>query len=97
MVTSLGEFKLIVTSGYVKNSEIAIVVGKEGTGKTTFIRLLAGLAKKDEDLEGSLNTLPIKISLKPQLIDCSRSGTVKVILEEEIPDAFTLPQVSSLN
>jgi len=99
MTKSLGDFKLNVASGSVTNPEIAVIVGKKGVGKTTFIRLLAGLAKKDEDLaiklvESSLiNIMPIKISYKPQLIDHIRKGIVGAIFLEEIPDSFTNPQV----
>ncbi len=98
MTKSLGDFKLNVASGSVTNPEIAVIVGKKGVGKTTFIRLLAGLAKKDEDLaiqlvESSLTNMPIKISYKPQLIDDIRKGIVGAIFLEEIPDSFTNPQV----
>ena len=102
MTKSLGDFKLNVASGSVTNPEIAVIVGKKGVGKTTFIRLLAGLAKIDEDLaiklvKSSLMNIPNKISYKPQLIDHIRKGIVGAIFLEEIPDSFTLPQVISLH
>lgn len=34
------EFKLLVEEGYFKKSEIIVLLGENGTGKTTFIRLL---------------------------------------------------------
>ncbi|KAG1077038.1 hypothetical protein G6F42_025114 [Rhizopus arrhizus] len=39
----LGDFKLDVESGEFQDSEIIVMLGQNGTGKSTFIRLLAGL------------------------------------------------------
>ena len=38
-------FKLAVDSGNFSDSEIIVMLGQNGTGKTTFIRMLAGLLK----------------------------------------------------
>lgn len=65
MTKTLGPFKLSVESGNFKPSEIIMMLGQNGTGKTTLIKLLAGiLTPDDEELE-----LPkLTISYKPQTI-----------------------------
>ena len=42
------KFILHVESGSFTDSEIIVLLGENGTGKTTFIRMLAGLLKSDE-------------------------------------------------
>lgn len=48
MSKSMGNFKLSVTMGQFTDSEILVLLGENGTGKTTFIRMLAGKLKPDE-------------------------------------------------
>jgi len=45
-------FKLTVTAGTFKDSEIVVMLGENGTGKTTFIKMLAGLIKSDSEEKG---------------------------------------------
>lgn len=38
----LGEFELSIDAGQFTDSEIIVMLGENGTGKTTFIKMLAG-------------------------------------------------------
>jgi len=42
MSKTLGSFKLNVEEGSFTNCEIIVLLGENGTGKTTLVRLLAG-------------------------------------------------------
>ena len=42
MSKTLGSFKLTVQEGSFTDSEIIVMLGENGTGKTTFVRILAG-------------------------------------------------------
>ncbi len=46
-------FSLNVRAGSFKNSQITVLVGENGTGKTTFIKMLAG---KDKDFIDKVNS-----------------------------------------
>lgn len=37
-----GNFKLKINEGTFNNSQICVMLGENGTGKTTFIKMLAG-------------------------------------------------------
>lgn len=87
MTKTLGNFKLTVEAGSFTDSEIIVMLGENGTGKTTFVRLLAG---DTPDVETDKQTL--SVSLKPQTISPKFPGTVRMLLLKQIRAAFMHPQ-----
>jgi ATP-binding cassette subfamily E protein 1 len=84
----LGDFELNVQPGNFTDSEIIVLLGENGTGKTTFIRLLAGLIKPDSEVE-----LPeLRISYKPQQIAPKFKGTVLNLLTSKLGNTWQHPQ-----
>lgn len=47
MSKTFENFKLEIEKGSFKQNEITVLLGANGTGKSTFIHLLAGLIKPD--------------------------------------------------
>ena len=64
MTKTLGPFKLEVNGGAFKPSEIIMMLGENGTGKTTFIKIIAGIIKPDQD-ESEIELPKLSISYKP--------------------------------
>jgi ATP-binding cassette subfamily E protein 1 len=62
MVKTLGPFKLEVQKGSFKPSEIVMMLGQNGTGKTTLIKMLAGILQPDDE---KLELPKLSISYKP--------------------------------
>jgi len=91
MKKSLGSFSLEVKAGCFAESEIIVLLGQNGTGKTTFIRLLAGLLQPDE------GEMPEKlaVSYKPQKISPKFQGTVRSLLLKKIQESWMHPQFQS--
>jgi ATP-binding cassette subfamily E protein 1 len=99
------KFILHVESGTFTDSEIIVLLGENGTGKTTFVRMLAGLMKSDEqmkfeeeglDYEASQAGVPdLNVSYKPQKISPKFQGTVRELLHKRVRDAYVHPQFCS--
>lgn len=65
MTKKLGDFELRVDGGIVNEGEIIGIVGPNGIGKTTFMRLLAGVEKPDS---GQPPKAKFKVAYKPQYL-----------------------------
>ncbi|KAH9236078.1 hypothetical protein K456DRAFT_1543824 [Colletotrichum gloeosporioides 23] len=88
MEKTLGNFKLKIDSGDFTDSEIIVMMGENGTGKTTFCRMLAGALKPDN----KASVPEMKISMKPQTITPKFEGTVRQLFFKKIRAAFLSPQ-----
>ncbi|VVA94433.1 unnamed protein product [Arabis nemorensis] len=93
MSKTLGGFKLEVMEGEFTDSQIVVMLGENGTGKTTFIRMLAGALQPDEGVEADMPVF--NVSYKPQTYDAQRECTVRHLLHERIRDAYMHPQFLS--
>ena len=88
MTKTQGSFKLTIEPGQFTDSEIIVMLGENGTGKTTFIRMLAGLNAPDEG-----DALPkLNVSYKPQTINPKFEGSVRELLIRKIKSMYMHPQ-----
>lgn len=72
----LDGFALSTEGGSIKKGEVVGVVGPNATGKTTFVRVLAGdLKPMGGEVKGSA-----KVSYKPQYIQLAYEGSVRELL-----------------
>ncbi|CAG8546089.1 16142_t:CDS:2, partial [Dentiscutata heterogama] len=88
MVKTLGNFELTIKAGEFTDSEIIVMLGENGTGKTTFIKLLAGGMKAD----GEEQVPELNVSYKPQKISPKFPGTVRMLFIKKIKSMFMHPQ-----
>lgn len=83
MIKKLGPFELDIREGTFSNSQIIVLLGENGTGKTTFVKILAGMDKE------KLAEIPeMKVSFKPQTIAPKFEGTVKDLLYAKIKNVW---------
>lgn len=88
MEKTMGNFHLSIQPGDFTDSEIIVMMGENGTGKTTFCKMLAGALKPD----GGKTVPQMNISMKPQTITPKFQGTVRQLFFKKIKAAFLNPQ-----
>tara|TARA_B100001113_G_scaffold117013_1_gene95549 strand:+ start:3178 stop:4947 length:1770 start_codon:yes stop_codon:yes gene_type:complete len=76
----LGDFNLKTGEGQVHQSEVVGVVGPNGTGKSTMIKILAG----EHEYDAGWVTEDASISYKPQHIDIDMDCDVQTWLDAEV-------------
>jgi ATP-binding cassette subfamily E protein 1 len=85
---TLGPFRLSVEKGSFSNSEIVVMLGENGTGKSTLISILAGILKPDDE-EADLPNLTM--SIKPQTIAPKFTESVRSLLDLKLKDKWNSP------
>lgn len=61
-----GRFKLNAEQGEIYKADVVGILGQNGIGKTTFVKILAGVLKTKEE-----DKLNLKVSYKPQYLETS--------------------------
>ena len=79
------EFKLVAAGGEIKRGEIIGILGANGIGKTTFVKILAGL----EEPDGGGKFDKLKVGYKPQYISAEYEGTVQMLLMSIAKESFS--------
>ncbi|MDH5441678.1 MAG: ATP-binding cassette domain-containing protein, partial [Candidatus Bathyarchaeota archaeon] len=86
MEKTYDDFKLTAEEGEIRRGEVIGILGPNGIGKTTFVKLLAGIEKPDSGsspIEGRL-----RVSHKPQYISTDYEGTVEELLRSVAKENF---------
>lgn len=93
-------FSIEASQGEVKKNSVVGILGRNGTGKTTFVKALAGL--EEVEIEGKKQKLDLKleVSYKSQYLFTESEETVQhIILAEKIDkkliSTFNLMSISS--
>jgi len=85
LIKTFNDFDLKIETGIIRQGEIIGVVGPNAIGKTTFVKMLAGVI---EPTRGKIE-YDIKVSYKPQYISPDFSGTIREFLERKSQQLFT--------
>jgi ATP-binding cassette subfamily E protein 1 len=78
-------FQLVVEPGEIKRGEVIGILGPNGIGKTTFVKILAGIEETEDKQEFG----ELKVSYKPQYIAAEYEGTVQELLMGVAKENFT--------
>lgn len=78
------DFTLEAKGGRVSKGQVIGILGPNGIGKTTFVRMLAGELEPDEGEvpTKTITGLDLKISYKPQYISADFDGNLRMYLRE---------------
>ncbi|HDP73413.1 MAG TPA: ribosome biogenesis/translation initiation ATPase RLI [Candidatus Woesearchaeota archaeon] len=80
LVLNLGNFSLKTGKGFLPKGSVIGVLGENGIGKTTFVKMLAGLEKPSS---GKISTT-VKVSYKPQYIPSDSGQPVSMVLADAL-------------
>jgi len=78
-------FKLVTHSGEIRRGEIIGILGPNGIGKTTFVKILAGVEEADDKQKFGKLT----VSYKPQYISAEYEGTAQELLMNVAKENFS--------
>jgi ATP-binding cassette subfamily E protein 1 len=78
-------FKLRVQPGEIRRGEIIGILGPNGIGKTTFVKIIAGLEESDNKHQFG----ELKVSYKPQYIAADYPGSVMELLMSVAKEYYT--------
>ena len=81
----LGSFKLDAKQGSIYKNEVVGILGENAIGKTSFVKILAGVIKSDK----GVITTNIKVSYKPQYINTESEETVATVLKDAVENYNT--------
>lgn len=89
-----GEFTLETGAGEIKMGEVVGIVGANATGKTTFVKMLAGVEKPDEGVIEST----VRVAYKPQYVKSDIDDTVETVFYSQLgidaQSSFFLSEIS---
>jgi ATP-binding cassette subfamily E protein 1 len=77
-------FKLTAHPGEIRRGQVVGILGANGIGKTTFVKILAGIEKADDGREFG----ELKVSYKPQYISAEYEGTVQHLITSVAKENF---------
>ncbi len=77
-------FKLVTHAGEIRRGEIIGILGANGIGKTTFVKILAGIERTDDGRKFA----ELEVSYKPQYISPKYEGTVQELLTSVAKEDF---------
>jgi ATP-binding cassette subfamily E protein 1 len=89
---SYEHFDLEVNGAEIRKGEVLGILGPNATGKTTFVKVLAGVVEPEK---GGVDT-DVKVSYKPQYIKSESSSTVLNLLSEatDLSSGFYQSEIS---
>ena len=89
MTIRIGDFRLHISPGNFYSHQITLILGENGTGKSTFIKTIAGARGYDPVYENEDDRIPaLAVSYKPQTLSPNYDGTLQDMLNEKIPETF---------
>jgi len=71
----LGNFALNAETGSINKGDVIGVLGENGIGKTTFVKILADVIKKDS---GNLSS-NVQVSYKPQYLESNEESVINIL------------------